>query len=163
MTRNTVRQFLWIDYNGLNQDCFATGPDCWSSLPAPIRSKLQTTPSGRGQWPQASMNALLYVAVGISLLLCAAALPVIARVLPRQWILLREWLLLAFVAMLVCSFFGGAVSDPQYRYQGRLVWLVPFFAAIAFCLWRQAVATLSSARDRETAPASAATVTASEG
>jgi hypothetical protein len=158
MTRNTIRQFFWIDYDGLNQNCFATGPDCWSSLPAPIRSKLQTTPSGRGAWPQASMNALLYVTVSLSLLLFALALPAIARGRPREWILLREWLLLAVVAMLVCSFLGGAVSEPQYRYQGRLVWLVPLFAAIAFCLWRRAVAMVPTDRDREIAHGSAATV-----
>ena len=141
MARNTVRQFLWIDYDGLNQDCF-DDPDCWASLPASIRAKLKTTPSGRGLWPQATMNALLYITVGASLVVFAIALPVIARRRPRQWILLREWLLLALVAMLVCSFFGGAVADPQYRYQGRLIWLVPFFAAIAFCLWRQALAAI---------------------
>ena len=46
---------------------------------APIRAKLQTTPSGRGLWPQAAMNALLYATVGASLLLFAVALPVIGR------------------------------------------------------------------------------------
>jgi hypothetical protein len=143
MARNTVRQFLWIDYDGLNQDCFDR-PDCWNSLPDSIRAKLKATPSGRGLWPQASMNALLYVTVGVSLLLYVIALPVIARRRPRQWILLREWLLLGLAAMLVSSFFGGAVADPQYRYQGRLIWLVPFFAAIALCLWRQALASSST-------------------
>jgi len=82
---------------------------------------------------------------------------VIARRRPRQWILLREWLLLGLTAMLVSSFFGGAVADPQYRYQGRLIWLVPFFAAIAFCLWRRAVATSSSETDDEAARAAHST------
>jgi hypothetical protein len=158
MTRNTVRQFFWIDYDGLNQNCFADGPDCWASLPPSIRAKLQSTPSGRGLWPQAAMNALLYVTVAASLLLFVIALPVIARRNAREWILLREWLLLALVAMLVSSFFGGAVSDPQYRYQGRLIWLVPFFAAIAFCLWRRALATNPSERQRVLDPESAHSV-----
>ena len=137
MARNTARQFLWVDYGGLNQQC--AGPDCWASLPPSILAKLRSTPSGRGLWPQATMNALLYLTVGLSLLLLVVTLPVIARRRPNDWITLREWLLLIFVAMLVCSFFGGAVSDPQYRYQGRVVWLIPFLAAIAFCLWRQAL------------------------
>jgi len=163
MTRNTFRQFLWIDYNGLNQDCFAAGPDCWASLPAPIRAKLQSTPSGRGLWPQAAMNALLYVTVGASFLLFAVALPVIGRRRSSDWSLLREWLLLTLVAMLVCSFFGGAVSDPQYRYQGRLIWLVPFFAAVAFCLWRRALATEPGTIDADSARDSAATASAAAG
>jgi hypothetical protein len=83
------------------------------------------------------MNALLYVVVGASLILLAVAVPLIARRGADEWPTLREWLLLTLAAMLVCSFFGGAVSDPQYRYQGRLIWLVPFFAAIAFCVWRR--------------------------
>ena len=160
MTRNTFRQFVWIDYDGLNQNCFAAGPDCWASLPAPIRAELQTTPSGRGLWPQAAMNALLYATVGASLLLFAVALPVIGRRRTPDWILLREWLVLTLVAMLVCSFFGGAVSDPQYRYQGRLIWLVPFFAAIAFCLWRRALASKPSVSGTEAAPASATRISA---
>jgi hypothetical protein len=98
--------------------------------------------------------------VGASLLVFAIALPVIGRRRSSDWALLREWLLLTLVAMLVCSFFGGAVSDPQYRYQGRLIWLVPFFAAIAFCLWRRATAVEPAASDAEAAPASAATVSA---
>jgi len=84
---------------------------------------------------------------------------VIARRRPRQWILLREWLLLALVAMLVCSFFGGAVADPQYRYQGRLIWLVPFFAAIALCLWRRAEAGIPKRRDGTSESDETATVT----
>jgi len=67
---------------------------------------------------------------------------------------------LTLVAMLVCSFFGGAVSDPQYRYQGRLIWLVPFFAAIAFCLWRRALASKRSVSGTEAAPASATRISA---
>jgi hypothetical protein len=136
MARNTVRQFLWIDYDGLNQRCFNEA-DCWASLPAAILTKLKATPSGRGLWPQPLMNALLYVVVGASLILLAVAVPLIARRGGDEWPTLREWLLLTLAAMLVCSFFGGAVSDPQYRYQGRLIWLVPFFAAIAFCVWRR--------------------------
>lgn len=148
---NTVRQLLWIDYDGLNQDCFRQ-PGCWTSLPPTIRDKLRATPSGQGLWPQRWMNLLLYVSVIASLIVLAMTARTIARQDRERWLLLREWLTVGFTGMLVCSFFGGAVADPQYRYQGRLIWLVPFMAGIALLLWlrlrpkfRQASVPLSPA------------------
>ena len=136
MARNTVRQLSYIDYDGLNQNCFDQ-PGCWTSLPAPVRARLQATPSGRGAWPQPLMNAVLYIAVCASLLCLALVAPFLRRHDPARWQMLRTWLLVGFAAMLVCSFFGGAVSDPQYRYQGRLIWLVPLMAGISLLARRQ--------------------------
>ncbi len=34
-------------------------------------------------------------------------------------------------AMLAHALFGGAVSEPQSRYQARIVWLIPLIAAVA--------------------------------
>jgi hypothetical protein len=130
MARNTARQLAYIDYDGLNQDCFGQ-PDCWDSLPPKLRDDLRSTPSGRGLWPQKAMNALLYIAVLGSLAVLAVVGPAIARRDPDRWRLLRTWLLVGFAAMLVCAFFGGAVAEPQYRYQGRLIWLVPLLAGLA--------------------------------
>jgi hypothetical protein len=152
MARNTVRQFLWIDYDGLNQDCFDR-PDCWSSLPPTIRGELRASPSGRGLWPQEWMNALLYVVVAASLIVLAASWRPLLRDAPERSRVLREWLLLGLAGMLVCSFFGGAISDPQYRYQGRLIWLVPLMAAVALLILRQVyVRTQHSAVDVGHAP-----------
>ena len=133
MARNTARQLAYIDYDGLNQDCFAE-PGCWESLPPRVRAELRSTPSGQGRWPQAAMNVLLYVAVLGSLAALAIVAPEIARRDPERWRLLRTWLLVGLAAMLVCAFFGGAVAEPQYRYQGRLVWLVPLAAGIAILI-----------------------------
>ena len=131
--RNTVRQLAYIDYDGLNQDCFAD-PRCWETLPTKLRDRLRATPSGQGQWPQGAMNGLLYVAVIASFAALAITRPAIARADPERWRSLRTWLLVGFAAMLVCAFFGGAVAEPQYRYQGRLIWLVPLAAGIAILI-----------------------------
>jgi hypothetical protein len=140
MAKNTVRQLLWIDYDGLNQNCFGNSK-CWASLPSGIRAKLRSTPSGRGEWPQAVMNDILYAVVVLALIGLAFMLPAIARHDPPRWRLIREWLIIGFAGMLVCAFFGGAVADPQYRYQGRLIWLVPLMAILAFLVRRQISAT----------------------
>ena len=136
MARNTVRQLLWIDYGGLNQGCWSA-PDCWQTLPADVRMKLKATPSGRGDWPQRLMNTVLYAIVLASLVVLAVVCPTIARTDRRRWSVLRTWLLVGFAAMLVCCCFGGAVADPQYRYQGRLIWLVPLMAAVALLIRRK--------------------------
>jgi hypothetical protein len=145
MARNTVRQFFWFDYDGLNQNCFARA-DCWNSLPESVRAKLRSTPSGRGEWPQGVMNGILYAVVALALIALVLLLPAIARTDPRRWYLLRQWLMVGFAGMLVCSFFGGAVADPQYRYQGRLIWLVPLMAAVAYLVWRQVSAVEADGR-----------------
>lgn len=136
MARNTVRQLAYIDYDGLNQNCF-DDPRCWEALPTKLRDRLRATPSGQGEWPQGLMNALLYVAVIASFAVLAITSPGIARGDPERWRSLRTWLLVGFAAMLVCAFFGGAVAEPQYRYQGRLIWLVPLAAGIAFLIRSQ--------------------------
>jgi hypothetical protein len=144
MARNTLRQLLYIDYDGLNQDCFDQ-PDCWTSLPTPVRAKLQATPSGRGKWSQPLMNVVQYIAVLGSLLCLAWVTPYLRRSDPDRWQLLRNWLLVGFAAMLACCFFGGAVADPQYRYQGRLIWLLPLMSGIALLVRRQCSAVRETA------------------
>jgi hypothetical protein len=136
MARNTVRQLTYIDYDGLNQNCFAR-PNCWRALPESQREKLRRTPSGQGLWPERFMNGLLYTVVLGSVAILAVLGPSIARQDPERWRLLRTWLLVGFAAMFVCAFFGGAVAEPQYRYQGRLIWLVPFMAGVSLLIHLQ--------------------------
>lgn len=136
LVRNTFRQLVYIDYDGLNQDCFSK-PECWESLPPKVRNKLRNTPSGQGLWPQATMNALLYIVVLASLAGIAVLSRPISRRSPEWWQLFRTWLIVGMTAMLVCSFFGGAVAEPQYRYMGRMIWLVPFAAGIALLMFRK--------------------------
>ena len=135
MLLNTARQLVWIDYDGLNQNCFAS-PDCWTALPPSVRQTLRASPSGQGFWPQPWMNALLYAVVIASLLYLLMGYRTLARNQPAKERLLRSWLVVAGTAMLVCALFGGAIADPQYRYQGRLIWLVPLLAIILFLLNR---------------------------
>jgi hypothetical protein len=127
--RNSLRQLLWIDYDGLNQGCWEKA-DCWDSLPPRELAKLKTTPSGRNAWPQEAMNVLLYAVVILSLATIPFAYRRIKRVAPERAATVRMWMLVGFAGMLVSCVLGGAVADPQYRYQGRLIWMVPFLAAI---------------------------------
>ena len=135
--RNTLQQLLWIDYDALNQGC-GTVPTCWESLPPAVRARFMRTPSGRNAWPRDLMNAILYAAVIASLLALAVTLPMLARRDRMALVQMRNLLVITGVGMLVCCFFGGAVADPQYRYQGRLIWLPVFFALVAVLRTRQA-------------------------
>ena len=134
--RNSVRQLLWIDYDGLNQGCWEKA-DCWDSLPPREVAKLKTTPSGRNAWPQAAMNALLYAVVILSLAIIPFAYRRIKKVAPERAATVRMWMLVGFAGMLVSCVLGGAVADPQYRYQGRLIWMVPFLAAMLVLMARR--------------------------
>ena len=147
--RNTFEQLTLIEYRGLNQNCFHVS-DCWQSLPEPIREELKQTPSGRGLWPEKQMTVLLQVTVILSILAIAAARTPMVRDNPDAWRLMRTWLLLLGGAMLVNSFFGGAVAEPQYRYQTRLFWLVPLFAAVSVLAYLR-LSRASAARESATA------------
>lgn len=134
--QDTIRQLLWIDYDALNQGC-GSGPECWESLPPGVRARFMQTPSGRNAWPRDLMNGVLYAAVIGSLLALAVTMPVLARHDRDGFERMRNVLVITGVGMLVCCFFGGAVADPQYRYQGRLIWLPVFFGLIAVLRVRQ--------------------------
>lgn len=129
--RNTISQALWIDYDGLNQGCFGTRPGCWENLPPPVLATFKRTLSGRNAWPVAAMNALLYAVVLASLLLLAVSMRALAAHDRAAFRGVRDLLAIVVAAMLVCSAFGGAVADPQYRYQGRLIWMIVLVAAVA--------------------------------
>jgi len=135
MLRNTVRQLLWIDYDGLNQGCFKR-PDCWQSLPAGVRNDLRASPSGRNAWPVTAMNALLYVVTIGALLAIVLLYKGVTRAAPTEAPMLRTWMLVGAAGMLASAFFGGAMVEPQYRYQGRLVWLIPLLAGVIILLLR---------------------------
>ena len=86
------------------------------------------------------MNALLYAAVLASFAVIALLGRGLATADPAATATLRTWALVGGAVIVVCCGFGGAVVEPQYRYQGRLIWLVPFFAALVFLLHRRAAA-----------------------
>lgn len=126
---NTLRQLAWVDYGGLNQGCFAK-PECWTSLPPSVRDELRQSMSGRNAWPDRAMNVVLQILTLASLAAIAIGLRLLYRRDPDYAATVTDWLLIGGTAMAVCCFFGGAVADPQYRYQGRLIWLIVLMAAI---------------------------------
>jgi hypothetical protein len=132
--RNTAKQFFWIQYDGLNQNCFER-PNCWISVPANIREELRATPSGRGLWPEREMTILLQVTVICSVIALLVLRNRLSSKAPEEWKMVRTWLVLTFVAMIVNSIFGGAIADPQYRYQTRVSWLLPLFGVLALLLY----------------------------
>ncbi|MEM8919701.1 MAG: hypothetical protein AAGE37_12670 [Pseudomonadota bacterium] len=133
--RNTFRQLTWVEYGGLNRGCFDRSP-CWSSVPEPVRTELKESLSGQNAWPETFMTRLLQFSVLLSLVIIAYCLWQNARNGRIEWVIMRTWLAYIFIAMLACSAFGGAVVDPQYRYIGRLIWLVPLCALIALIMHR---------------------------
>lgn len=135
MARNTLAQLAEFPLTGLNEGCFADR-GCWASLPPNVRDRMRHTPGGRNAWPVPALNLLLYAVVIVSLAVLAALASALRRTARGRDLLL--WCACTAAAMLACAFLGGAVSSPQWRYQGRLVWLIPFLAAIAVLLWRDA-------------------------
>jgi len=134
IARNTLKQFFWITYDGLNQNCFAE-QNCWISVPPSIREELRNTPSGRGLWPEHYMTVLLQATIICSILtLLLLRLPLSSKA-PAEWRMMRAWLIIAVTGMIINSFFGGAIADPQYRYQTRLSWLIPLFGGIGLLLY----------------------------
>lgn len=135
MALNTLRQFVWIDYDGLNTRCLPEDGECWEALPPTVRARHHATPSGRNAWPQAAMNAVLYGAVLASLAVIAGGLRSLRRRDPDRARLATLWLIGGGAAFLTNAFFGGAVADPQYRYTGRMIWLVVLLALAIGLRW----------------------------
>ena len=133
---NSLRQMLTFPYEGLNVGCFAK-PDCWASLPPETRDQLRDSLSGRNMWPGRTMTLLLYFAVGLAVVVITLGLPAMWRSRPAEARAMTAWLILGFIPMAICDILGGAVSEPQYRYQGRLIWLVVLFGVIVFLVNRR--------------------------
>jgi hypothetical protein len=135
--KNTVRQLLWFDYDGLNTGCFSSD-GCWDSLPTGVRTALQTSPSGRNAWPVQEMNVILYIIVVLSLAALIIFRGFLSRSAPEQAKLLNLWIILIGSGMIVGAALGGAGVEPQYRYQGRLIWLIPLLGFTALFVTMQA-------------------------
>lgn len=145
---NSVRQLLTFADDGLNQNC---GPasDCLSALPPRTHARFDRSLSGRALWPDRLMTGILYAAVALSAAVLAVRLRRVARGGPRGADL-ALWVVLVLTAMLICAVFGGAISEPQYRYQGRLIWMLPYLAALTILVGRRSAggATLNSVAGR---------------
>ena len=129
MVRNTVRQAVDFGNDGLNQGCF-DAPDCWTSLPAGQRDRLQASLSGRRLWPNRMLDVVQYGVVVVSLAFVGIRLGRSRRATTSATADLRLWFALLLVALVVNAAVCGAVSIPQYRYQARIIWLLPFLGAL---------------------------------
>ncbi len=135
--RNGWRQAIAVEADLLNYACVA-GPHCWPALPPRERAALQASLGGRGLWPQPAIARLQQGAIVAAILLLLAWLAVDARRGGERRDDLRLWLLLIVVALAANALLGGGISEPQARYQARIVWLLPLAAIIAGLLWRGA-------------------------
>lgn len=134
--RNGWLQFITFESDITNYRC--TGqPRCWSSLPERERIALLASLGGRDLWPQRLINVTQYGAVAIALLFILAWLAAEARKGGDDVEELLLWLALLLAAMAVNALLGGGVSEPQPRYQARVIWLLPFLAMIVGLCWNR--------------------------
>jgi hypothetical protein len=132
---NGWRQMIDFESDLLNYLCDRPTL-CWTSLPPHERAGLLASAGGRQLWPQPAISAVQYGAVVLALVLLIAWLLVGARRKGQEREDLLLWLLLLVVALAVNALLGGGISEPQPRYQARIIWLLPFLAIIAGLLWR---------------------------
>lgn len=131
---NAISQALLFDSKWLNYDCNAS-PECWSSVPEPVRLNMAKSISGKGEWPILMISNFQNFIVFISAIIIAIHIfikfnekksEIYENKSDIQTILI--WIALVLFALAVNAFLGGALSEPQNRYQGRIVWLIPFLA-----------------------------------
>ncbi|WP_233998259.1 hypothetical protein [Erythrobacter sp. QSSC1-22B] len=143
--RNTFKQLTWVEYTGLNRNC-SDRAYCWVAIPEAVGEDMKTTLADKEAWPEGAMDALLKIAVVISLIVLAYCLLAPGDQGDWRHSILRNWVLITFAAMVLMSGFGGAVVEPQWRYISRLIWLTVLFAMIAAILrWEPALAARESA------------------
>ena len=132
--RNGWRQMLRFDIDLLDYNC-AGEPACWSSLPPAERSALLASLGGRDLWPQSAIAVIHYGTLALSLIMLLAWAVADARTGREGAGDIVLWLALLLIAMAVNALLGGGVSDPQPRYQARVIWLLPLLSMLAGLLW----------------------------
>lgn len=132
MGYNTALQIASFDSNIMWEDCFARAGCNADALPPRTLAQLRQSLSGRNLWPIGLINAKDYAGVLVALLMLAVLAPKLWREDRTAAGQLLLWTGLLAIAMLINGFLGGAISEPQGRYQARIVWLVPLLAAIAW-------------------------------
>jgi hypothetical protein len=133
---NAGRQMLRFETDILNYHC-APGDRCWRSLPPRQRAALLSSLGGQDLWPQQLVASLqqAIVAASVLLLLIWSVRGRSAAQVDRDLLL---WIALFAVGAIVNALLGGGVSEPQPRYQARIIWLLPFMTSIAALLWLRA-------------------------
>lgn len=133
---NSLLQMTDLRVDIVDERCLVT-PDCiGQQFPPEIMREIAATPGGRGAWPVPTMNAIVYGGAALSVAVLAILLPRLAQTAPAAMRLISLWLLLVATAMAINGFLGGAISEPQSRYQTRMAWLLPLIALIALFVAR---------------------------
>ncbi|MGC6328988.1 hypothetical protein [Rhizorhabdus sp. FW153] len=132
---NATRQMLRFEVDILNYHC-APGDRCWRSLPPRQRAALLSSLGGRNLWPQMLVARLQQAVVVISVLLLLAW-SIRGRSSTQADRDLLLWIGLFMIGAMVNALLGGGVSEPQPRYQARIIWLIPLMASLAALLWRR--------------------------
>ena len=131
MARNTWDQLTRFDVAILDEHCFADHRCSGIDIPDAVRATMVRTPGGRDLWPRRVMRAVHIIATIAALILLALALRKLWAEQPAAARLFLLWTGLTAVAFLINDFLGGAISNPQTRYQERIVWVVPLLAILA--------------------------------
>ena len=76
--------------------------------------------------PRVSGELLAYGMLGL-----IVAMKRLRRTDESAYRILLLWIVLLAAAALANGFLGGAISEPQSRYQSRMAWLLPFLSCIA--------------------------------
>jgi len=136
MLRNTIEQALRFDVSFVNVTC--TNPTrCWGSLPTRVGSVTLTTPSGRHLWPTRLLKVIHYLVAFVGLVAILSWLVALIRRRLRSGAPISAdeatlclWIAAGFAALAINAALGGAISEPQGRYQARLIWIVPLIAGV---------------------------------
>ncbi|WP_303539751.1 hypothetical protein [Sphingomonas natans] len=133
---NSLLQLTDLRVDIVQEVCFATPACIGKQFPDEIVREIAATPAGRGAWPLAAMNIVIYASVALSLVALMMLLPGLRASAPAAARLICLWLLLLALAMAINGFLGGAISEPQSRYQTRMIWPLPLLAIIALFVAR---------------------------
>ncbi|NIJ08973.1 hypothetical protein FHS31_002603 [Sphingomonas vulcanisoli] len=131
MARNTLDQLTRFDLLILNEHCFADQGCSGVDFPDAGRATMRRTIAGRNLWPTRLLAALDAAATVAAIALLAISIRRLGRERDEARKTLLLWVALTAAAFLINAFLGGAISNPQTRYQERIVWIVPLLAMIA--------------------------------
>jgi hypothetical protein len=143
---NSLLQVTDLRVEIINQGCYAKADCIGDQFPAPVQAAIAGTPGGRDGWPDRAMDLLIYVAAVASIAGLAILLPRLFASAPESAWLIALWLGLVVAAMAINGFLGGAISEPQSRYQSRMEWLLPLIALVALLVNMRARASKSEAQ-----------------
>lgn len=133
---NSLLQVADLRIDIVDEGCYAKPACIGGQFPMPIVRAIADTPGGRSAWPREMMNIVVYAGMALSLVALAVLLPGLRADAPAAAKLIALWLLLVVTAMAINGFLGGAISEPQSRYQTRMAWLLPLLALIALFVAR---------------------------